>query len=87
MRTVTASEANQNFSRLLADAEQGEDIVITRRGRPAVRMAAISDAPSRADRAAAYRAFAADNRKRDHMIVRGWTRDSLYDRPDRGREE
>lgn len=34
MRTVTAREANQNFSKLLADVEQGETVVITKHGRP-----------------------------------------------------
>jgi antitoxin (DNA-binding transcriptional repressor) of toxin-antitoxin stability system len=34
MRTVTAREANQNFSRLLAEVEGGETVVITRHGRP-----------------------------------------------------
>ncbi|WP_035485580.1 type II toxin-antitoxin system Phd/YefM family antitoxin [Geminicoccus roseus] len=32
MRKVSAREANQNFSRLLAEAEAGETIVITKRG-------------------------------------------------------
>ena len=34
MRTVTAREANQNFSKLLADVEGGETVVITKHGRP-----------------------------------------------------
>jgi antitoxin (DNA-binding transcriptional repressor) of toxin-antitoxin stability system len=34
MKTITAREANQSFSRILAEAESGEEIVITRRGRP-----------------------------------------------------
>jgi antitoxin (DNA-binding transcriptional repressor) of toxin-antitoxin stability system len=34
MKTVTAREANQFFSKVLAEAEAGEEIVITRRGRP-----------------------------------------------------
>ncbi|HEV2366164.1 MAG TPA: type II toxin-antitoxin system prevent-host-death family antitoxin [Caulobacteraceae bacterium] len=33
MRTVTAREANQNFSKLLAEAERGETVVITKHGR------------------------------------------------------
>lgn len=35
MRSVTAREANQSFSRILKEAESGEGIVITRRGKPA----------------------------------------------------
>lgn len=34
MRSVSAREANQAFSRLLGEAESGQEIVITRRGRP-----------------------------------------------------
>ena len=34
MRSVSAREANQAFSRILGEAEAGEEIVITRRGKP-----------------------------------------------------
>jgi prevent-host-death family protein len=34
MRSVSAREANQSFSRVLSEAEHGETIVITRRGKP-----------------------------------------------------
>jgi prevent-host-death family protein len=34
MRAVTAREANQAFSRILKAAENGESVVITRRGEP-----------------------------------------------------
>lgn len=32
MKRVTAREANQNFSKLLAEVEEGESIVITKNG-------------------------------------------------------
>ena len=38
MKTVSARDANQHFSKLLADAEAGEEVVITRRGRPVARL-------------------------------------------------
>ena len=38
MRTVSAREANQSFSNLLAQAAAGEEIVITRRGKPVARL-------------------------------------------------
>lgn len=38
MRSVSAREANQQFSRILAEAEGGEEVVITRRGEPVVVM-------------------------------------------------
>ena len=34
MRTVSAREANQQFARILGQASAGEEIVITRRGKP-----------------------------------------------------
>jgi prevent-host-death family protein len=34
MRTVTAREAHWGFSDLLAKVEQGEEVLITKRGRP-----------------------------------------------------
>ncbi len=34
MRHVTAREANQRFARLLSSVEDGEQVVITKRGRP-----------------------------------------------------
>ena len=34
MRVVTVREANQGFSELLTEVEQGEEVLITKRGRP-----------------------------------------------------
>ena len=47
MRTVSLMTANQEFSRLIRDVERGEDIVITRRGRPIAKLV-----PHSADKAA-----------------------------------
>ena len=38
MTTVTAREANQHFARILKQAEAGEEVVITRRGKPVARL-------------------------------------------------
>ena len=38
MKRITAREANQSFSRILSEAEAGEEIVITRRGKPGARL-------------------------------------------------
>ena len=38
MKTVSAREANQAFSRLLAEVVAGEEVVITRRGRRVARL-------------------------------------------------
>jgi len=34
MRAVTAREANQTFSEILSDVENGEEVLITKHGRP-----------------------------------------------------
>jgi prevent-host-death family protein len=34
MQSVTAREANQGFSEILEEAENGKPVVVTRRGRP-----------------------------------------------------
>ena len=38
MAGISAREANQRFARLLARAEAGEEVVITKRGRPVARL-------------------------------------------------
>jgi len=43
---VGAAEANQRFSRLLSEAEQGHDVIITRRGQPVARLASMHNAES-----------------------------------------
>jgi prevent-host-death family protein len=45
MRQMTVREANQNFSQVIAAAERGETIVITKNGTPVARIA-----PQGADR-------------------------------------
>ena len=81
MRTVSAREANQSFSKLLQAVVEGEEVVITRRGKPVARLAPIEGAVRDADRQAEI----------DQLIahLRGgvdlgepvtWTRDELYER-------
>ena len=41
MRSVSAREANQQFSRLLGEAANGEEIVITRSGEPVVALVPV----------------------------------------------
>ena len=46
---VGAAEANQRFSRLLAEAESGRDVVVTRRGQPVARLTALNGGAPAAD--------------------------------------
>ena len=41
-KTVTLRDANQNFSEYVRQVEAGEEIVITRRGAPVVKMSRVS---------------------------------------------
>ena len=81
MRTVSLMTANQEFSRLIREVEGGEDIVITRRGRPVARLV-----PHRADKAADPEWVAAYERMTE-LLDEGASlgglrvrRDELYDR-------
>jgi prevent-host-death family protein len=50
VKSVSAREANQAFSRCLAEAEAGEEILITRRGRPVAKLVPITPADAEAER-------------------------------------
>lgn len=56
MTEIGAFEAKNTLSSLLDRVERGEEIVITRRGRPVAKLAPLGDA--QAERAAAARAVA-----------------------------
>ena len=81
MRTVSAREANQQFSKLLEAATSGEEITITRHGVPVARLVPAVDAA---------RAAEAEAHRREVIAwLRGgpisgeaprWSRDELYDR-------
>jgi prevent-host-death family protein len=82
MRTVSAREANQSFSKLLQAVVEGEEVVITRRGKPVARLAPIE---------AATTADAERQAEIDRLIAHlhegvdlgepvTWTRDELYER-------
>lgn len=59
MRAVGAFEAKTHLSELLAAVEQGETVVITRRGRPVARLVPEPAAPDRAAAIARLRALRA----------------------------
>ncbi len=49
MNTIGAFEAKTQFSKLLDRAERGEEIVVTRRGQPIVRISPFKVAPGSAE--------------------------------------
>lgn len=45
-RTITASEANQQFSRLLRNVAKGQTFLVMSRGRPVARVGPVAEAPT-----------------------------------------
>ena len=82
MRTVTAREANQSsFSKLLQAVVEGEEVLITRRGKPVARLTPIEAAADDAERQAEIDRIIAHFREGVDLgepVV--WTRDELYER-------
>jgi prevent-host-death family protein len=81
-RSVSAREANQQFSRILRDVEAGAEILVTRRGQPVAR---IVPAQPRRERQLTPEQEAALERTR-RRLEKGWdlgggkfVRDELYD--------
>lgn len=81
MRTVSAREANQHFSRLLEDAAKGEEVIITRRGVPVAKLVPVVDTNAAIERerrkAAALAWFKSGALKGG--VVADWTREELYE--------
>lgn len=77
MRTVTAGDANRQFSSVLRDVAQGESFTVLSRGKP---VAIIAPAQSAAgQRVGAKRALVERLRKQKVQGERDWTRDELYE--------
>jgi len=55
METVTVVEAKAHLLELLARIERGEEIVVTRRGRPVARLTPVRTAKKPVDRLAGFR--------------------------------
>lgn len=77
-RVVSASDANQNFSRLLGEAEAGETITIQRRGKPVAMLVPTGD-DARARRVEAGKRMIVHFQSQPFVVTGPWTRDELYD--------
>ncbi len=76
--TVSAAEANRNFSALLRRVQQGERVTITSRGRPVAEIAPPAAVPSEG-REAAWQALLGRLRGQEPTIVGRWSREELYE--------
>lgn len=82
MRTVSAREANQAFAKMLSRAEAGEEVVITRHGRPVAVLAPYRAPAMTPEREAIIKRF-------ERMLKKGlpwgssfrrFTRDEMHER-------
>lgn len=88
MITIGAFEAKTKFSELLDRVERGEEIVVTRHGKPVARL--VPDEPPDADaarKAKATEALARIVALREHLRARGvsFTLDEILSARDEGR--
>ena len=78
MKTVTAAEANRQFSKILRDVEGGEEVTITSHGRPVARMSPIRTR-TREERTAAFERLMERLRNQAALNLPRITRDDIYD--------
>ncbi len=77
MRTISAAEANRQFSKLLRDVKEGESVAITSHGQPVAMMAPFAGGEE-AEKLNARSALLRRLERQKPMGI-GWSRDELYD--------
>lgn len=78
MATVSASDANRNFSALLRDVAQGRSYTVLSRGKPVATLGPVQDDAKA--RKAARKTLLARLHAQPATGTRGWSRDELYER-------
>jgi prevent-host-death family protein len=74
-KTVSAADANRNFSQLLREVREGRSYVVTSHGRPVARISPVEE--KRTDKAKAV--LLARLEAQPVLRVGRWKRDELYD--------
>ena len=77
MKTISASEANRQFSKLLREVAEGEDVSIVSHGRTVAKIVSASDEAK--NREMARSTLMARLSRQAATGQRGWTRADLYD--------
>ena len=81
MKSVTAREANEAFSRVLGEAESGEEIVITRYGKPVAVLRAYRLSLPTPERQAAVEHAIRLMEQAPHLgMARQFSRDEMHER-------
>ncbi|HET6220750.1 MAG TPA: type II toxin-antitoxin system prevent-host-death family antitoxin [Dongiaceae bacterium] len=77
---MSAREANQHFSKLLAEVTDGQEVVITRRGKPVARLSPVNTAKDDKRREAAIRRMVKLMERGIDLGGRRFTRDEMHER-------
>lgn len=80
MRTVSAREANHSFSALLGEAAEGEEIVITRHGKPVAVLGPWKPPAVTPEKQAAIEEICRLMREAPAIGSRRFTRDEMHER-------
>jgi prevent-host-death family protein len=81
MRQVTAREANQHFAKVLSAVEGGEQVLISKRGKPVAVMSPYKPALDAEHQAAVERMIASmDEPVELRVPFRTFTRDEMHER-------
>jgi prevent-host-death family protein len=77
-KTISAADANREFSKLLRRVRNGASVVVTSHGTPVAKIVPVDEREHRAARAARTALL---SRLRDQPVVDvgRWTRDELYE--------
>lgn len=76
-KTISAAEANRNFSKLLRDVREGQSYVVTSHGRPVAKITPAGSGSDVEERSRA--ALLARLRAETAVDVGRWTREDLYE--------
>lgn len=76
--SVSAAQANRNFSGLLRQVREGHSVIVTSHGKPVAKIVPISQGDARTDEIARRELF---KRLQNELVidVGRWTRDELYE--------
>jgi len=75
--TISATEANRNFLRILREVREGQTFVVTDHGRPIAKIIPTGDDEQR--RKEAWNQLFERVRSQPSRTVEPWTRDELYE--------
>jgi prevent-host-death family protein len=79
MKTVTAAEANRQFSAVLREVAQGQSVLVTSRGKPVATIAPANRARDRSRERAKKHLFERLAAIEPSGRVREWSREELYE--------